>query len=75
MPGAVGDVVVWDGDPLEVGSVPTEVYIGGFPPGWRGLDVCKGQGTLDGVQMRLHIEHDSITFRTTFTGFVFVPGS
>lgn len=28
-PGALGDVVVWDGDPLEVGSVPTRVYIGG----------------------------------------------
>ncbi|MDY7098172.1 MAG: amidohydrolase [Pseudomonadota bacterium] len=27
--GAIGDVVVWDGDPLEVGSVPTKVYIGG----------------------------------------------
>ena len=28
-PGALGDVVVWDGDPLEVGSVPAKVYIGG----------------------------------------------
>ena len=28
-PGAMGDVVIWDGDPLEVGSVPTKVYIGG----------------------------------------------
>lgn len=28
-PGAMGDVVIWDGDPLEVGSVPTRVYIGG----------------------------------------------
>ncbi|AWW73322.1 amidohydrolase [Erythrobacter sp. KY5] len=28
-PGALGDVVVWDGDPLEVTSVPTQVYIGG----------------------------------------------
>jgi len=28
-PGAIGDVVIWDGDPLEVGSVPTRVYIGG----------------------------------------------
>ncbi|MEM9502053.1 MAG: amidohydrolase family protein [Pseudomonadota bacterium] len=27
--GALGDVVIWDGDPLEVGSVPTRVYIGG----------------------------------------------
>lgn len=27
--GAMGDVVIWDGDPLEVGSVPTAVYIGG----------------------------------------------
>lgn len=28
-PGAFGDVVLWDGDPLEVGSVPTKVFIGG----------------------------------------------
>lgn len=28
-PGALGDVVVWDGDPLEVGSVPVAVYIDG----------------------------------------------
>ncbi|MFL0355063.1 amidohydrolase family protein [Erythrobacter sp. GH1-10] len=28
-PGAIGDVVIWDGDPLEVTSVPTKVYIGG----------------------------------------------
>ena len=28
-PGALGDVVVWDGDPLEAGSVPTRVFIGG----------------------------------------------
>lgn len=28
-PGAVGDVVMWDGDPLEVGSVPTRVFIDG----------------------------------------------
>ncbi len=28
-PGAIGDVVMWDGDPLEVGSVPTRVFIGG----------------------------------------------
>lgn len=28
-PGALGDVVVWTGDPLEVGSVPTRVFIGG----------------------------------------------
>lgn len=28
-PGALGDVVIWDGDPLEVGSVPTKVFIGG----------------------------------------------
>jgi imidazolonepropionase-like amidohydrolase len=27
--GALGDVVLWDGDPLEVGSVPTKVFIGG----------------------------------------------
>ncbi|AUX68571.1 amidohydrolase [Porphyrobacter sp. HT-58-2] len=29
-PGALGDVVIWDGDPLEVGSVPTRVWIGGI---------------------------------------------
>lgn len=28
--GAPGDVVVWDGDPLEVGSVPVSVYIDGI---------------------------------------------
>ncbi|MDJ0642013.1 MAG: amidohydrolase family protein [Erythrobacter sp.] len=28
-PGAIGDIVIWDGDPLEVGSVPTRVFIGG----------------------------------------------
>jgi imidazolonepropionase-like amidohydrolase len=28
-PGAFGDVVIWDGDPLELGTVPTRVYIGG----------------------------------------------
>ena len=28
-PGALGDVVIWNGDPLEVTSVPTRVYIGG----------------------------------------------
>lgn len=27
--GALGDVVVWDGDPLEAGSVPTRVFISG----------------------------------------------
>ncbi|TRD11264.1 amidohydrolase [Erythrobacter insulae] len=27
--GALGDVVIWDGDPLEVTTVPTKVYIGG----------------------------------------------
>ena len=27
--GALGDVVPWTGDPLEVGSVPTRVFIGG----------------------------------------------
>lgn len=27
--GALGDVVMWTGDPLEVGSVPTRVFIGG----------------------------------------------
>lgn len=28
-PGAVGDVVIWDGDPLELSSAPLEVYIDG----------------------------------------------
>jgi imidazolonepropionase-like amidohydrolase len=28
-PGALGDVVIWSDDPLEVGSVPTRVFIGG----------------------------------------------
>ena len=28
--GAAGDVVVWDGDPLEVGSMPVRVYIDGI---------------------------------------------
>lgn len=28
-PGAVGDVVLWDGDPLEVSSAPVEVWIDG----------------------------------------------
>lgn len=28
-PGAVGDVVLWDGDPLEVSSAPVAVYIDG----------------------------------------------
>jgi imidazolonepropionase-like amidohydrolase len=28
--GAVGDVVIWDGDPLEVGTVPMQVFIGGI---------------------------------------------
>ena len=28
--GAVGDIVIWDGDPLEVGSVPTRVFIDGI---------------------------------------------
>jgi imidazolonepropionase-like amidohydrolase len=29
-PGALGDIVLWTGDPLEVGSVPTRVFIGGI---------------------------------------------
>ena len=28
-PGAVGDLVIWDGDPLEVSSAPVQVYIDG----------------------------------------------
>lgn len=27
--GAFGDLVIWDGDPLELGTIPTQVYIGG----------------------------------------------
>jgi len=29
-PGAVGDVVIWDGDPLEVSSAPLRVFIDGI---------------------------------------------
>jgi imidazolonepropionase-like amidohydrolase len=29
-PGAVGDVVIWDGDPLEVSSAPLQVFIDGI---------------------------------------------
>ena len=29
-PGAMGDLVIWDGDPLEVGSTPVKVYIDGI---------------------------------------------
>ena len=29
-PGALGDLVIWDGDPLEVGSMPVKVYIDGI---------------------------------------------
>ena len=28
-PGAMGDLVIWDGDPLEVGSMPVKVFIDG----------------------------------------------
>ncbi len=28
-PGRRGDVVIWDGDPLEIGSVPTQLFIDG----------------------------------------------
>ena len=28
-PGAVGDVVIWDGDPLELSSAPERVFIDG----------------------------------------------
>jgi imidazolonepropionase-like amidohydrolase len=28
-PGAVGDLVIWDGDPLEISSAPTRVFIDG----------------------------------------------
>ena len=28
-PGSVGDLVIWDGDPLEVMSAPTHVFING----------------------------------------------
>ena len=28
-PGANGDLVIWDGDPLEVGSMPVKVFIDG----------------------------------------------
>jgi len=29
-PGATGDLVIWDGDPLEVGAMPLKVYIDGI---------------------------------------------
>lgn len=29
-PGAFGDVVIWDGDPLELGSAPVQVFIDGL---------------------------------------------
>ncbi len=29
-PGATGDVVIWDGDPLELGSMPVKVFIDGI---------------------------------------------
>lgn len=29
VPGRRGDVVIWDGDPLEIGSVPTQLFIDG----------------------------------------------
>ena len=29
-PGAMGDLVIWDGDPIEVGSMPVRVYIDGI---------------------------------------------
>jgi len=28
-PGATADIVIWDGDPLEVSTAPTSVYIDG----------------------------------------------
>lgn len=50
-------------------------YAGGFPPSWSGPIICQGSGTLDGVQLRLHVEHDSQAFTTTFDGYAFAPGS
>lgn len=29
-PGAAADLVIWDGDPLEVSNTPTKVYIDGL---------------------------------------------
>ena len=40
-PGAMGDVVIWDGDPLELGSIPTKAYISG------------GEQSLENHQSRL----------------------
>lgn len=45
--GALGDVVIWDGDPLEVGSIPTRVYIGGV------------EQSLDNHQSRLRDRYSS----------------
>jgi hypothetical protein len=50
------------------------VYTGSFPPAWQGGEVCHGRGTLDGVQLHLDVAHDSLTFETTFSGHVLVPG-
>ncbi len=47
-PGAVGDVVLWDGDPLELGSLPTQVFIAGVPQ------------NLDSHQSRLRDRYKSL---------------
>ena len=52
-------------------------YSGIFPPGapnWTGHLVCKGDGSLDGVQLRLNLAFEAFTWTTTFEGYVFVPG-
>lgn len=47
-PGAVGDVVIWDGDPLELSSAPLEVYIDGV------------KQPLDNHQSRLKARYKSL---------------
>lgn len=47
-PGAVGDVVIWDGDPLELSSAPVSVYIDGM------------EQPLDNRQTRLRDRYKSL---------------
>jgi imidazolonepropionase-like amidohydrolase len=47
-PGAVGDVVIWDGDPLELSSAPLEVFIDGV------------KQSLDNHQSRLRQRYRSL---------------
>ena len=80
--GALGDVVLWTGDPLEVGSVPTRVFIGGVEQDltnhqtrlrdrYRTLDEIAGQQHIlgEGKLLRRAIEADRFASSTgTFRG-------